>query len=63
MASLSSRDQHAPVYTAAGLRLRSVTLHDVLKGLVLFCHLSHDINGTHEELVQMSVHHEVSAVH
>lgn len=78
-------------YTAAGLRLRSVTPHDILEGFVLFrhllntqvtdrvrkrictilfdsslfslSHLSHDIDGTHEQLVKVVIHHELGAVH
>lgn len=38
-------------HTAAGLRLRSVALHDVLKGLVLFRHLNNWQNSLSDHFV------------
>lgn len=49
-------------HVAVGLRLRPITLHDVLERLVLVCHLRRDVDGAQEQLVQVSVHHELSAV-
>lgn len=46
-------------HTAAGLRLRSVALHDVLKGLVLLRHLNNGHNGWSDHAVHKppSPHH------
>lgn len=30
---------------------------------VIPSHLSHDVDGTHQQLVQMPVHHDLGAVH
>lgn len=54
--------QDTSVHLAPGLWLSSVTTHDVLEGPVFFCDLCHHINGTHQQLVQMSVHHKFGAL-
>lgn len=51
--------QNTSIHLAPGLWLRPVATHDVLEGLVLFGDFCHHVNGTHQQLVQMSVHHKL----
>lgn len=41
------------------LRLKSIALHYVLKGLTLFSHFANGIKGAHYYLVQMAIAHQI----
>lgn len=58
---LNSADQNRPVDLRVGLRLPFIMLHNLCERVIFnFCNFANDVDGAHEQLVEVSVLHQGS---